>query len=61
MEQNTTQRAAQHLKTAHNKLMQAQQTLDNRELNEQKLLEEALDAVNQAQQALGGTAGNTQA
>jgi hypothetical protein len=38
-----------HLRTAHDRLMQAQQTLDNRDLNEQKLLEEALDAVNNAQ------------
>ena len=40
------------LRTAHDKLMQAQQTLDNGQLNEQKLLEEALDAVNQAQQTI---------
>jgi hypothetical protein len=42
-----------HLKVAHDKIVQAQQTLDNRELNEQRLLEQALDAVNKARQSIG--------
>jgi hypothetical protein len=42
------------LDEAHNKLMQVQQTLDNRELNEQRLLEQALDAVNRARQTVKG-------
>lgn len=46
-----------HLRTAHDKLMQAQQTLDNRDLNEQKLLEEALDSVNQAQAVIDSQKG----
>ncbi len=40
------------LRVAHDKIMQAQQKIDNRDLNEQRLLEEALDAVNQATSAL---------
>jgi hypothetical protein len=40
------------LKTAHQIITQAQQKLDNRELNEQLLLEKALDAVNRAQMSL---------
>lgn len=49
MDNRKTHELEGYLRTAHDKLMQAQQTLDNRELNEQKLLEEALDAVNRAQ------------
>lgn len=49
-----TKEVKSYLRTAHDKLMQVQQTLDNRDLNEQKLLEEALDAVNQAMETLGG-------
>ena len=41
------------LKTAHDKIMQAQQKIDNRDLNEQRLLEQALDAINQAQSLIG--------
>lgn len=40
------------LRTAHDKLMQAQQTMDNRDLNAQKLMEEALDSVNDAQKLI---------
>lgn len=49
---NNIQNIQSNLRTAHDKLMQAQQKIDNRDLNEQRLLEEALDAVNNAQQAL---------
>lgn len=48
------QTLADDLDEAHNKLMQVQQTLDNRELNEQRLLEQALDAVNRARQTVKG-------
>ncbi len=41
-----------YLKTAHDKIMQAQQKIDNRDLNEQRLLEQALDAINQAQMSI---------
>ena len=44
--------AQSHLRIAHDKLMQAQQTANNRDLHEQMLLEQALDAVNSAQMAL---------
>lgn len=47
------QNARSHLKVAHDKLMQAQQKVDNREMNEQLLLAQALDAVNKAQQEIG--------
>ncbi len=51
---NTTgQNIHDYLKTAHDKIMQAQQKIDNRDLNEQRLLEQALDAINQAQMAIG--------
>lgn len=46
------QDVAKDLRAAHDKLMQVQQTLDNRDLKEQKLLGEALDAVNRAQKAV---------
>jgi exonuclease VII small subunit len=49
---NNLQDAENYLKVAHQKLMQAQQKIDNRELNEQLVLEQALDAVNKAQQAI---------
>jgi hypothetical protein len=42
----------EYLELAHDKLFEAQRELDNRDLNEQKLLEHALDAVNRARQAL---------
>lgn len=41
-----------HLRIAHDKIMQVQQKVDNRELNEQRLLEEALDAINNAAMAV---------
>jgi hypothetical protein len=46
------QDAENNLRIAHDKLMQVQQTLDNRDLREQKLLGEALDAVNRVQKAI---------
>lgn len=45
---NKLQNAHKQLRVAHDKLMQAQQKIDNREINEQLLLEQALDAVNNA-------------
>ena len=55
MNQNQAQSINSYLRTAHDKLMQAQQKIDNRELNEQRLLEQALDAVNQAQMAFNNS------
>jgi flagellar hook-basal body complex protein FliE len=52
MQPGTQSGIGDYLRTAHDKLMQAQQKISNLELNEQKLLEEALDAVNKAQQSL---------
>lgn len=40
------------LRIAHDKIMQAQQKIDNEDLQEQRLLEQALDAIDSARTSL---------
>ncbi len=56
MDTTQSQAMQSQLRIAHDKLMQAQQKIDNADLAEQKLLQQALDAVNAAQTALQGMA-----
>ena len=55
MDMTQAQAAQAQLRIAHDKLMQAQQKIDNADLGEQKLLQQALDAVNAAQMALNNS------